>query len=804
MKSPSIDMLPEIILYIGENKRISDINGEGFRRLGYKSSKEITGLSFRQLIEPSDRPVANMFLERTFRGEYLPSSEINIVRKDGSSFIALIRLRPLISKDQPTTAAAIIFDISSQKRAEQWLRQSQERFQKLAEFLPDIVFEMDELGFVSFINHQAIENTGYGREELESGFPVLRLFALEEQERVQRYLDQLMERDDQIIDEINVRRKDDCAFPATAHFSSILRDDKVVGIRGFLIDISRHKDAEKKLTELNQQLVEANKKNQDMAAQADSANEAKSQFLANMSHEIRTPMNGIIGMTGIMLDTEMTPEQHSYMTTIRNSADSLLTIINDILDFSKIEAGMLDLEAIDFDIRVTLDDAIDLLSWRVEEKGLDLTCRVDPEVPSLLSGDPGRIRQVIINFANNAIKFTSEGEVAIHVTLDDEGDEHVTVRFEVSDTGCGIPNNRLDRLFEPFTQAEASTTRKYGGTGLGLSISKKIVSLFNGQIGAESIEGQGSKFWFTAVLEKQPPVAETDEDLEVNLAGERVLVVDDNSTNRYWLKVLLDSWGCRYDEADNGQVALSKLKAAAEGGDPFRIGLLDFQMPEMDGETLGIKIKQDPAIADTQMIMMTSLGRRGDAKRLEGVGFAAYLTKPVEQTVLRDCLVTVLKRELLKGAANKHIVTRHSLTDARRRSFRILLAEDNVVNQKVATKILEKIGYRADAVANGKEALEALESIPYDLVLMDCQMPIMDGYETTRAIRTSQESEYNPRIPIIALTANAIQGDREECLASGMDDYLAKPLQAKELMNVLDKWLSKSETMLEKTDEATV
>ncbi len=647
MNTPNIDELPAIVLSVDDNKRILHLNTDGARQLGFQSPDEIEGLSFEQLIVPSDRPTADRLLERALRGEHLQAYEIGVMRRDGSSFISLLWLRPASREGQQNAATAMALDISAQKHAETWLRQSQER-----------------------------------------------------------------------------------------------------------------------------------------------ASAAKNEFLATMSHEIRTPMNGIIGMIGILLDTEMTSEQRDYVTTIRSSADSLLSIINDILDFSKIEAGKLDLEILDFDLRVTLDDATDLLAWRAEEKGLELICQVDPEVPSLVRGDPGRLRQVILNLANNAIKFTGQGEVAIHASLDGEDNERVAVRFEVTDTGCGIPGDRLEQLFEPFTQADASTTRKYGGTGLGLSISRRLVSMFDGQIGAESTDGEGSKFWFTAVLGKQPPLDDEDEDSEVSLAGQRVLVVDDNSTNRRWLEVLLEHWGCRYDEADSAQVALSKLKAGGGGGDPFKITMLDLQMPGMDGEELGVKIKRDAEIANTQMIMMTSIGRRGDAKRLEKIGFSAYLTKPVKQTVLRDCLIAVLKRELRSSGVDKPIVTRHSLADAQRRRFRILLAEDDAVNRMVALKTLEKLGYRADAVANGQEALEALQAMPYDLVLMDCTMPAMNGYEATRAIRATDALGSNQRVPIVALTANAMRGDREKCIAAGMDDYLTKPLQPQEMVNVLDEWLT--------------
>jgi len=573
-------------------------------------------------------------------------------------------------------------------------------------------------------------------------------------------------------------RKDRSVMDVELHALGLMVKGKVEGTLYIYQDISVRKRAEEEM----QRAKEA----------AEISNRAKSEFLANMSHEIRTPMNGIIGMTDLALETNLTSEQREYLKTVKLSADSLLTIINDILDFSKIEARKVELDLEDFNLRDGLESTLKTLALRADEKGLELLCEIAPSVPDIVRGDFNRLRQVVVNLLGNAIKFTEAGEVALCVHVESEDSQGRVLHFEVSDTGIGITPEKQRLIFQPFTQADTSTTRKYGGTGLGLSISKRLVELMDGKLWVESDLGRGTVFHFTArlMIAERPIAVETIAPPEA-LRGVKVLIVDDNRTNRRILEAMLRRWEMNSTSVESGEEALAKLCSAQDDGVPFGLILTDMHMPKMDGFDLIERIRQKPGLFAATIMMLTSAGHRGDGARCQKLGVAAYLLKPIRQSELGVAIARVLGTRAKEGPIP--LVTRYSLEDARNpaASLRVLVAEDNPVNQLLASRLLEKRGHRVVLASNGREALELLASDSYDLVLMDLQMPEMDGLEVTRALRQKEVVKSDgSHQPVIALTAHAMRGDQERCREAGMDGYLTKPIRPQELDAVLEKYVA--------------
>jgi two-component system, sensor histidine kinase and response regulator len=784
-----IDNAPIGMIIIGKDKVIQQINKAALAITGYNSKKELIGHNCNKSICPANIgqcPILDM-------GQIINKSEQIVIRKDGQ-YVPVYKTALVMELDGQDVIIEAFMDISPLKKAEKELRESKEKLKTVMENMMDPVAVYDRFEKVTYLNPAFTRVFGWSLDELLGR----RIDFVPDEEAAARQKSIAKVFQGEAVSGFETWRRTKSGRRIAVRIGAALLLDnkgKPDGIVVNLQNITQEKQAQNEMNQMNQELEKTIENANMMAHKAEIANIAKSEFLANMSHEIRTPLNGVIGMTGLLLDTELTRDQQHYVNIVKNSGESLLAVINDILDFSKIEAGKLEMETINFDLRSLLGDFASMMSLRIQEKNLEFLCAASPDVPVLLEGDPGRLRQILANLVGNAIKFTAKGEISLRAYLEKETQKNVTLLFSIKDTGIGIPKEKHELLFQSFTQADASTTREFGGTGLGLTISKKLCEMMGGKIDIISEVGKGSEFRFTACFKKQKEqLCSAIPKQIVDMKGLHVLIVDDNETNREILQDQLGSWGCRVKEVSDGPDALRKFYQADKAKDPFQIAILDMQMPGMDGLSLGKMIKSDDKLKSTHLIMMTSMGQTGDANLFKKAGFAAYLIKPVAYSNLFNCMSIIISGDSTPQA-EPVFMTRHAVREQQQKNIRILLAEDNITNQQVATGILKKFGFvGVQIVENGALAVKAVSESSYDLVLMDIQMPEMDGNEATRQIRKIEFESGKNKIPIIAMTAHVMVKDRDKCIAAGMDDYLSKPIDAKALLETLERWLPKEKS----------
>ncbi len=654
------------------------------------------------------------------------------------------------------------------------LIESENRFKDIAQNMADWIWEVDKNGVYTYVSENAQNVLGYSKNEIIGKTP-FDFMHKNEIDKIGKLFEQFIKTKKPFKDMINwnIHKDGKPVCLLTSGTPIFDKNNQINGYRGIDTDITVQK-------KLEIELIYSKDK-------AEEANIAKSEFLANMSHEIRTPMNGVMGMTELLLDTKLDPEQKDYALTVKRSAENLLSIINDILDFSKIEAGRLDIEYIEFNLTNLINDIERVFSPKAIEKKLDFTIIIGKNIPEKLIGDPGRIKQILLNLLGNAFKFTKTGKISLDIIIEKQtSDNELLLKFSVIDTGIGIKKENISKLFAPFTQADASTTRKFGGTGLGLAISKQLTDLMGGTLNAKSVIYEGSTFYFTLtfIIPKTKKVIMVHKNIQ-NIKNNTILIIANDDTNMIILEKMLSSWGFNFKSTESAESAFALLKEAKEQNNPFHIAIIDMNVPGMTGEDLGIKIKNDIKTKETTLIMITSTAKRGDGARLLKIGFEAYLPKPVRQSELYDCLIMITNtNKQIKTDKNNKLITKYTIAELRETTKNILLVEDNVINQKFALKLLTKMEFKIDIAANGKEGVDAVNNSDYDLVLMDVQMPIMNGYEATKGIRNLKDKKKSS-IPIIAMTANAMDGDREKCLEAGMDDYISKPIKPLVLKEVI-------------------